>query len=126
VTSETVIPRVAVPLRKSVAALVFVLGWGVAITLWSLVHLSSDFATRGFIADVGIIFASIAVAAPVLASRTELTVALILGAIGIALFAITGYLHITVLVYTLRLLVPLLALLAGMNALSNSVKIFNK
>lgn len=126
-TTETVIPRrVAAPLRKPVVALVFVLGWGIAITLWSLIHLSSDFATRGFLADVGIVLASIAMAAPFLASSKELKAAFILGAIGIVLFAISGYLHITVVVYTLRLLTPLIAMLTAVSALSNSVKIFNK
>jgi hypothetical protein len=101
----------AIPLGKPAATLVFVLGWAVAIVLWSIAHLYTDPVAGGFVVDVGIIFAAVGFSAPFLASRTQLIAALMLGAIGIVLFALFGFGHVTVLVYLLRILVPLLALL---------------
>ncbi|MCU1524585.1 MAG: hypothetical protein JWO18_1479, partial [Microbacteriaceae bacterium] len=48
----------------------------------------------------------------------------VLGLISIALFAFSGYLGLTGLVYGLRLLVPLFALLTPLNKLLNGIKIF--
>ncbi|HEY0261073.1 MAG TPA: hypothetical protein VGC18_14615 [Lacisediminihabitans sp.] len=110
-------------LSKPIAGAVFVLGWAIAITLWSLTHLAPDFATRGFIADVGILCAAVGFAAPFLATRSGLVASLVLGLIGVALFAFSGYLHITVIVYLLRILAPLLALLTPLYKLT-SFRIF--
>ncbi len=96
---------------KPLAALVFILFWGIAITLWSCTHLLPTHEWRGLMADTGIVFASIGFAAPFLASMKNLLAAAILGVIGIVLFGVFGFLDATVLVYMLRLLVPFLALL---------------
>lgn len=96
---------------KPLAGLVFVLFWGIAITLWSCTHLLPTHEARGFMADIGIVFASIGFAAPFLASMKQLLAAAILGIIGIVLFGLFGFADATVLVYLLRLLVPFLALL---------------
>jgi hypothetical protein len=96
---------------KPLAGLVFVLFWGIAIALWSCTHLLPTHDGRGFMADIGIVFASIGFAAPFLASMKNLLAAAILGIIGIVLFGAFGFLNATVLVYMLRLLVPFLALL---------------
>ncbi len=104
---------------KPLAGLVFVLFWGIAITLWSCTHLLPTFEGRGFMADIGIVFASIGFAAPFLASMKGLVASAVLGIIGIALFALFGFGHVTVLVYLLRLLAPLLALLTPLNKLTS-------
>jgi hypothetical protein len=96
---------------KPLAALVFLLFWGIAIALWSCTHLLPTPEGRGFMADIGIVFASIGLAAPFLLSMKQLLAAAILGIIGIVFFGLFGFAHATVLVYMLRLLVPFLALL---------------
>ncbi len=111
-------------LRKPLAGLIFVLGWAVAIVAWSLVHIIPDFAARGFVADVGIVFASIGFAALFITTLAQLRTAIILGVIGIALFAFGGFLHITVIVYALRILGPFLALMTPVFKLSNGFRIF--
>lgn len=98
-------------LTKPIAGLVFVLGWAIGITLWSLAHLAADATTGAFIVDVGILAVSVGFAAPFLKTTNGLVAGVILAVIGIALFAFAGFLHITVIVYLLRLLAPLLALL---------------
>lgn len=97
---------------KPTAGLVFVLGWAIGITLWSVAHLAPDATTGGFVVDIGILFVSLGFAAPFITTQRWLFRALLLAFLGLALFAFGGYLHIPVIVYTLRLLVPLLALLA--------------
>lgn len=98
---------------KPTAGLVFVLGWAIGITLWSLAHLAADATTGGFVVDIGILFVSVGFAAPFIRTRRWLFRAMLLAVVGIALFAFGGYLHIPVIVYMLRLLAPLLALLAA-------------
>jgi hypothetical protein len=96
---------------KPLAGAVFVLGWAIAIVAWSVLHNFSDFGTRGFIADLGILAAAIGFSAPFLASKRSLVAACGWGAVALGLFAIGDFGHVTILVYTLRLLIPLLALL---------------
>jgi hypothetical protein len=108
---------------KPIAGLIFVVFWAIAIVLWCLVGGFSDHATRGFIADIGIVFASVGFAAPFI-TRSGLLIAFVLGLISIALFAFSGYLGLTGLVYGLRLLVPFFALLTPLNKLLNGIKIF--
>jgi uncharacterized membrane protein len=98
-------------LTKPIAGLVFVLGWAIGITLWSVAHLAPDATTGAFVVDIGILAVSVGFAAPFLKTMNGLVSAVILALIGIALFAFGGYLHITVIVYLLRLLAPFLALL---------------
>jgi hypothetical protein len=112
-------------LAKPLAGLVFLLCWAIAIVAWCFVPHLVGHGLRGFIADVGIVFASIGFAAPFLARKKDLAIAFILGAIGIAFFALGDFLNIQVLVYFLRLLGPVLAVMTPVNKLSNSVKIFS-
>lgn len=102
---------------KPLAGLVFVLFWGIAIALWSCTHLLPTPEGRGFMADIGIVFACIGLAAPFLATMKSLAAAAVIGIIGIVLFALFGFGHATALVYMLRLLGPLLALLTPVNKL---------
>lgn len=112
-------------LPKPLAGLLFVIFWAIAIVAWSLVHGLEGAGLRGFVADVGIIFASLGVAVPFLVTKVNLARALGLGALGIGLFAIGDFLNIQLLVYTLRLLGPTLAIFTPINRVSNAVKIFN-
>jgi hypothetical protein len=100
-------------LTKPVAGLVFVLGWAIGITLWSVAHLAPDATTGAFVVDIGILAVSVGFSAPFLKTTNGLVAAVILALIGVGLFAFGGFLHITVIVYLLRLLAPLLALLTS-------------
>lgn len=102
---------------KPLAGLVFVLFWAIAITLWSCTHLLPTPEGRGFMADIGIVFACIGLAAPFLASMKGLVASAVIGIIGIALFGVFGFGHVTALVYLLRLLGPLVAVLTPVNKL---------
>ncbi|MET0990900.1 MAG: hypothetical protein ABWX66_00800 [Lacisediminihabitans sp.] len=99
------------PVPKSLAGLVFVLFWVIAILLWSFSHLLPTIGGRGFMVDIGIVFASIGLAAPALMSLRELRTAGVVGVVAIALFAIGDLGQVTVMVYALRILVPFLALM---------------
>jgi hypothetical protein len=112
-------------LSKPVAGLIFLLCWAVAIVAWCFVPHLVGHGLRGFIADVGIIFASIGFAAPFLATKANLGTAFWLGALGVVLFAFSDFFDIQILVYTLRLLAPTLAVLTPVNRFSNTVKIWS-
>ena len=98
-------------LTKPIAGLVFVLGWAVGITLWSLSHLAPNAGTGAFIVDIGILAVSVGFAAPFLKTTNGLVAALILALIGIVLFAVGDLVNVTVITYLLRLLAPFLAVL---------------
>ena len=101
---------------KPLAALVFILFWGIGIALWSCAHLLPTYEGVGYMIDIGIVFASIGFAAPFLASMNGLKAAAILGVIACAVFAL-GLVDVTVVVFMMRILVPLLALLTPLNKL---------
>jgi len=105
------------PIPKPLAGLVCVLFWAIGITLWSCTHLLPTPEARGFTADIGIIFACLGLAAPFLATMKGLAASAVIGIIGIVLFGLFGFGHATVLVYLLRLLGPLLAVLTPVNKL---------
>jgi hypothetical protein len=98
-------------LTKPIAGLVFVLGWAIGITLWSLSSLAPNGETGAFIVDIGILAVSVGFAAPFLRTTNGLVAAVILALIGIVLFAFGDFLHVAVITYLLRLLAPLLAVL---------------
>jgi hypothetical protein len=98
-------------LSKPLAGLVFVLGWAIGITLWSVAGLAPDATTGGFIVDIGILAVSVGFAAPFLETTNGLAAAVILALIGIVLFAAGHYLGAPVIVYLLRLLAPFLAIM---------------
>jgi hypothetical protein len=109
---------------KAVGGGLFVLFWAVAIVLWVLVGQFEDPAIRGFVADAGIVFASLGTAAPFLATSRSLTIALGWGAVALGLFALADLGQVTVLVYLLRMFVPLVALLAPVNKFLNGYRVF--
>jgi hypothetical protein len=114
-------------LTKPIAGAVFVLFWIIAIVLWVFagVALGTAGAWQPFVVDVGIILASIGVAAPFLATKKGLGLAFLFGVIGVLLFALGDLAHIASLVYFLRILAPFLAIMiAPTFKLANSVKVF--
>jgi hypothetical protein len=110
---------------KPLGGLLFVLFWAIAIVAWCFVPHLVGHGLRGFIADVGIVFASLGFASPFILTKSGLRIAMLLSLLGIALFAVADFTHIVVLVYFLRLLGPILALLAPVNKLSSTVKIWS-
>ncbi|MHC5796941.1 hypothetical protein ACVXZ4_12350 [Lacisediminihabitans sp. FW035] len=98
-------------LTKPIAGLVFVLGWAIGITLWSVSHLAPNAETGAFLVDIGILAVSVGFAAPFLKTTNGLVAAVILALIGIVLFAFGDFVHVAVITYLLRLLAPLLAVL---------------
>ncbi|HWU46024.1 MAG TPA: hypothetical protein VN133_04630 [Humibacter sp.] len=114
-------------LTKPIAGGVFVLFWIIAIVLWVFagVALGNAGAWQPFIVDVGIIFASIGIAALSLATKKGLGLAFLFGVIGVLLFALGDLTHLTPLVYFLRILAPFLAIVVAPTfKLANSVKVF--
>jgi hypothetical protein len=103
----------------------FVIFWIVAIAAWIVGAHLADPASRAFVIDVGIIFACVGFAAPAMTTMRSLVLAMILGVIGIGLFAIADYTHITAMVYTLRMIGPFLALLAHLNRTVGSIRVFS-
>lgn len=99
-------------LGKPIAGLVFVLGWALAIVLWSILHNFTDAGLRGFLADFGIIAAAVGFSAPFLRSKRSLIVVLAWSFLALGVFALTDFSHVHVIVYMLRIGIPLLALLS--------------
>ena len=116
-------PR-AKDLSKPIGGGLFVLFWAIAIVLWVLVGLFDDPALRGLVADAGIVFASLGTAAPFLQTTRSLTIALGWGAVALGLFALADLGQVTVIVYLLRMFVPLMALLAPVNKFVNGWRVF--
>jgi hypothetical protein len=100
------VERVSPPVPKQVAGLIFLLFWAIAIVAWCLVNLSTDHGVRGLIADLGIAFAAAGTAGLSVSLRSGWVAILVITLIGIALFAVGDLLHITLLVYFLRILAP--------------------
>lgn len=111
-------------LTKAIGGGLFVLFWAVAIVLWVLVGQFEDPGLRGFVADAGLVFASLGVAAPFLATSRSLTIALGWAAVALGLFALADLGQVTVIVYLLRMFVPLVALLAPVNKFVNGYRVF--
>jgi len=114
-------------LTKPIAGGVFVLFWVIAIVLWVFagVALGDAGVWQPFIVDVGIIFASIGVAAPFLGTKKGLGLAFLFGVIGVLLFAVGDLAQITPLVYFVRILAPFMAVMvAPVFKVANGVKVF--
>jgi hypothetical protein len=111
-------------LTKAVGGGLFVLFWAIAIVLWVLVGQFDDAGIRGFVADAGIVFAAVGTAAPFLATTRSLTIALGWGAVALGLFALADLGQLTVIVYLLRMFVPLVAILAPVNKFVNGYRVF--
>jgi hypothetical protein len=103
------VERVSPPVPKQIAGLIFLLFWAIAIVAWCLVNLSTDHGVRGFIADLGIAFAFAGTAGLSVSLRSGWVAIMVITLIGIALFAVGDLLHITLLVYFLRILAPAIA-----------------
>ena len=103
------VERVSPPVPKQVAGLIFLLSWAFAIVAWYLVNLSTDHGVRGLIADLGIAVAFAGTAGLSVSLRSGWVAILVITLIGIVLFAVGDLLHITLLVYFLRILAPAIA-----------------
>jgi uncharacterized membrane protein len=111
-------------LSKPLARSVFLLFWLIAIALWIVAGVVfTNTATGGFLADIGVVVASIGLSAPFISQRGFRS-ALIFGLIAIALSAIGQYLDIPVFVYFVRAFVPFLALMTPMYKVLNGIRIF--
>ena len=111
---------VATPIK----GLIFVVFWLIAIALWIIAPNIQWALLGGFLVDTGIVFASVGFAAPFITWPRPLRNTLIAGVLAIAVFALGDFLEITVLVYTLRMLVPFIALIAALYGTLNKIKIF--
>jgi hypothetical protein len=105
------------PLTKPVAGLAFVGLWAVAIVAWSVSPLMADPRWGAFIIDAGIVLAALGFAALFIPTADGLGLASIAAIVGIALFLLFDLLDVPVLVFTLRIFIPLLALLTPVNRL---------
>lgn len=112
-------------LSKPAAGGLFLLLWVVAIVAWSLSHLATNPRLGAFIVDVGIVAASLGFAALFLTTVSALRSAAVLAAIAVVLFLVGDLLHVTALVYLLRILGPFLALLTPIFKVGDSIRIFN-
>ncbi|CAD6000881.1 hypothetical protein [Agreia sp. COWG] len=109
---------------KAQGGALFVLFWAIAVVLWIIVGLFDDAGLRGFVVDAGIVFASLGIASPFLATHRSLRIALGWGALALGLFAVFNLAEITVLVYLMRMFVPLIAFLAPVNKFINGYRVF--
>jgi len=109
------------PLSKPLAGIAFVVLWGVAIVAWSISHLVADPHWGAFIIDAGIVLASLGFAALFVPTADGFGWASIAAIVGIALFLLFDLLHVPVLVYTLRIFIPLLALMTPLNRLVKGI-----
>jgi hypothetical protein len=112
-------------LSKPLAGFLFLLFWAVAIVAWCFVPGLEGHGLRGFIADVGITFAALGFSVVFFTERKQLSTALMLAIVGIALFAVGDFTGFTLLVYFLRIGIVLLALMQPVFKLSNTVKIWS-
>jgi hypothetical protein len=114
-------------LAKPLAGLVFVVFWAVAIVIWVITAsgtITND-PTRGFLIDIGIVLASVGFSAPFLATVASLRTALLFAVIGVIIFGIAEYTGTTVVIYTLRMGIPFLALLTPVAKIANGFHVFS-
>ena len=111
-------------LPKPVAGLAFVSMWAVAIVLWSIAHLVVDPHLGAFVVDTGLVLASVGLSILFVDwVRTALR-AMLFGLVALVLFFIFDLADVTVFVYMLRLIVPLVALFTPVNRIANGFRIF--
>jgi hypothetical protein len=111
-------------LAKPLAGAIFVIFWVIAIVAWIVAGSFADVNTRGFVIDVGIIFACVGFAAPFIGTMKGLSIVFLLGLIGIALFAIGAIFDLTAVIYTIRILAPFLALQAPLYKVVGGIRVF--
>jgi hypothetical protein len=112
---------VATPLK----GLIFVVFWLIGIALWIIAPHIAWAPLGAFMIDTGIVFASVGFAAPFITWPVPLRNTMIAGLVAIVAFALGDFLEITALVYTLRILVPFLALLTPLYDTINKIKVFS-
>jgi hypothetical protein len=122
-TTATTLPEFRTLMPRRLAGAVLVVFWVIAIVLWSIAHLFVPHL-GAFMIDVGIVFASVGFAAPFTPTKKGFKVGLLLGLLAIAAFALGDFVPLIAVSYFLRVLVPLLALLAPMNVFANNFRIF--
>jgi hypothetical protein len=118
--------RVSPPVPKAIAGLLFLLFWAVAIVAWCLVNLSTDHGVRALIADIGIVFACAGTAGLFVATRKGFVAILVLSLIGAALFIVGDLFDVQLLVYFLRIMGPVIAIvILPTLKLVNGIRVFS-
>ncbi|GGF37391.1 hypothetical protein [Subtercola lobariae] len=112
------------PLPRPLAGLTFVLMWAVAIVLFSIAHLVTDPHAGAFVVDTGLVLLSVGFSMLFIDFARTAVRGLLFGLIALVLFAIGDFGQILVLTYTLRILVPLMALFMPVNRISANFRIF--
>ena len=105
------------PLSKPLAGVAFVFLWGIAIVAWSVAHLMEDPRWGAFVIDAGIVLASLGFAALFIPTAEGFGLASLAAVVALALFLLFDLLNVPVIVFTLRMFIPLLALLTPVNRL---------
>ncbi|RFA23384.1 hypothetical protein [Subtercola boreus] len=111
-------------LPKPVAGLAFVTMWAVAIVLWSIAHLITNPQLGAFVVDTGLVLVSVGLAILFVEWRRTAVRAMLFGLVAIVLFLISDLADITVIVYMLRIIVPLFAFFTPVNRIANGFRIF--
>lgn len=113
------------PVSGGVKALSFIVLWVAAIVLWVIAP-SITVATAGaFVIDTGLVLASVGFGLLFVDTRREYNLGLVFAIIGIVLFAAADFAEATPVVYTLRMLIPFLALLMPVNRFLNNFRVWS-
>ncbi|MDF2442078.1 MAG: hypothetical protein JWR01_281 [Subtercola sp.] len=111
-------------LPKPVAGLAFVSMWAVGIVLFSIAHLVENPLLGAFVVDTALVLVSVGFSLLFVDwVRTALR-AMLFGLVAIVLFLVFDLADITVIVYMLRIIVPLLAVFVPVNRVANGFRIF--
>ncbi|RFA10948.1 hypothetical protein B7R54_18325 [Subtercola boreus] len=111
-------------LPKPVAGLAFVSMWAVGIVLFSIAHLVENPLLGAFVVDTGLVLVAVGFSLLFVDwVRTALRT-LLFGLVALVLFLIFDLADITVIVYMLRIIVPLLAVFVPVNRVANGFRIF--
>lgn len=111
-------------LAKPLKGGVFVLFWLIALALWIIAPNMTDPRWGAYLIDTGIVFASVGFATAAIGFVTPFRNTLLAAFLALGLFALGDFLEITAISYTLRMLVPFLALLASLYAVIGKVRVW--
>ena len=111
-------------LSKPIAGLAFVSMWAVGIVLFSIAHLVENPNLGAFVVDTALVLVSVGFAILFLEWQRTALRAMLFGLVAIVLFLIFDLADIQVMVYMLRIIVPLFAVFTPVNRISNGFRIF--
>jgi hypothetical protein len=111
--TTVVLPKPRRLLAAPLKGIVFVLFWAVAIVLWVVAPNMTDPRWGALLIDTGLVLASVGFATLFITWLAPFRNSLIAAVAAIALFALADLGEVLALSYTLRMLVPLLALYAA-------------